>query len=434
MGDLAERVAKAKDHAAPDWSPERANVVRARIDVKAAMRRKVKRNGAVAFALAAVVLTAFVVWHRPPAPQTVLREAAPALLRLEDGSTAVGKSQDARVEPIEIGPTVASMRLLSGVALFSVTPNKNRVFTVLARDVTVTVLGTVFSVGLEPGGVRVTVERGRVHVAWPAGERVLNLGEEAFIADTPAEGPAAVAPQRGEEQAEGDRAPAGSTDVSGTQAGEGAGQPAAAEPVQQGAVEPVQQGAAEPVQQGTNAEPTSPSPAVPTRATAPSAASPGAVSSTTSASWRALAQDGDYSGAYKMMQSNWSGVVRDEPGDLLLAADVARLGGHPDRAIGPLQRVVEKHAGDSRAPLAAFTLGRTLLDQLGRPREAASAFATARRLEPRGAMAQDALAREVESWSRAGEASLARERAEQYVSLYPKGRRLGAVRRLGGLD
>ena len=49
-------------------------------------------------------------------------------------------------------------------------------------------------------------------------------------------------------------------------------------------------------------------------------------------------------------------------------------------------------------------------------------------------MAQDALAREVESWSRAGEASLARERAEQYVSLYPKGRRLGAVRRLGGLD
>ena len=49
-------------------------------------------------------------------------------------------------------------------------------------------------------------------------------------------------------------------------------------------------------------------------------------------------------------------------------------------------------------------------------------------------MAQDALAREVESWSRAGEATLARERAEAYVSLYPKGRRLGAVRRLGGLD
>jgi hypothetical protein len=49
-------------------------------------------------------------------------------------------------------------------------------------------------------------------------------------------------------------------------------------------------------------------------------------------------------------------------------------------------------------------------------------------------MAQDALAREVESWSRAGEASLARERAEEYVAAYPNGRRLGAVRRLGGLD
>src|SRR5262249_23004104 len=111
------------------------------------------------------------------------------------------------------------------------------------------------------------------------------------------------------------------------------------------------------------------------------------------ASWRTLAQDGDYSNAYKLMQSDWSGVVRDEPGELLLAADVARLSGHPARAIEALQRVVEKHASDSRAPLAAFTLGRTLLDQLGRPREAATAFATARRLEPRGAMAQDALAR-----------------------------------------
>lgn len=428
MDDLAGRVAEAKDHVSPDWTPERANVVRARIDVKAAMRRKVKRSGAVAFALAAVVLTAFVLLQRPQATQTAQRDTAATLLRLEDGSTAVGKTRDARVEPIEIGPTVASMRLLSGAARFSVTPNKNRVFMVLARDVTVTVLGTVFSVGLEPGGVRVTVERGRVHVAWPAGERVLNLGEEAFIEDTPAIDERAAAEPRADDERTPEEARA--NDVSAetrTNDAPTEARAAGATAPQNGPGEAVPQpGASEPAQPGV--------PGTASRATPPAGATPGGTSSTARQSWRALAQDGDYSGAYELMQSNWSSAVRDEPGDLLLAADVARLGGHPDRAIGPLQKVVEKHAGDSRAPLAAFTLGRTLLDQLGRPREAASAFATARRLEPRGAMAQDALAREVESWSRAGEASLARERAAQYVSLYPKGRRLGAVRRLGGLE
>jgi transmembrane sensor len=119
---------------------------------------------------------------------------------------------------------------------------------------------------------------------------------------------------------------------------------------------------------------------------------------------------------------------------LLLAADVARLGGHPEKAIARLQRVLSAHRGDSRASLAAFTLGRTLLDQLGRPHEAAEAFATAGKLDPGGALAQDALAREVESWSRAGSAETARDRAEAYVRAYPKGRRLKAVRRFGGLD
>jgi transmembrane sensor len=133
------------------------------------------------------------------------------------------------------------------------------------------------------------------------------------------------------------------------------------------------------------------------------------------------------------MSKEGPNAVRDEPGDLLLAADVARLGGHPEKAVAPLSAVVSSHAGDSRAPLAAFTLGRTLLDQLGRPREAADAFAAARRLDSHGALAQDALAREVESWSHAGEATLAHERATDYVTRYPNGRRLAAVKRLGGL-
>jgi transmembrane sensor len=75
-----------------------------------------------------------------------------------------------------------------------------------------------------------------------------------------------------------------------------------------------------------------------------------------------------------------------------------------------------------------------LLEQLGRPREAAQAFSTARRLDRAGTLTQDALAREVESWSRAGEAQLAGERAREYLKLYPQGRRVSAVKRLGGIE
>ncbi len=66
--------------------------------------------------------------------------------------------------------------------------------------------------------------------------------------------------------------------------------------------------------------------------------------------------------------------------------------------------------------------------------EAAEAFATARTLSPEGALAQDALAREVESWARAAEAATAQERAREYLARYPHGRRAKVVRVLGGLE
>jgi transmembrane sensor len=152
------------------------------------------------------------------------------------------------------------------------------------------------------------------------------------------------------------------------------------------------------------------------------------------APWRALAQDGNYAAALAEIDREGPKSVRDLPEELLLAADAARLGGRPDRAVSFLERLVKRFPRDARAPLAEFTRGRTLLDQLGRPREAAQAFASARRLDSKGAMAEDALAREVEAWSRAGETELARERARDYLVRYPKGRRAAAVRRLGGID
>jgi transmembrane sensor len=166
----------------------------------------------------------------------------------------------------------------------------------------------------------------------------------------------------------------------------------------------------------------------PTPAPAPE---PSAQRPPTQPSWQALAMAGEHKEAYARLNAEGVAAVRNDPDDLLLAADVMRLGGAPARAVPLLERVVKSHPGDSRAPLATFTLGRVLLEQLGRPREAAAAFAQARRT---GVFAEDALAREVESWSRAGEPGLAKERANEYVTRFPKGRRLKAVRSFGGLD
>ena len=117
---------------------------------------------------------------------------------------------------------------------------------------------------------------------------------------------------------------------------------------------------------------------------------------------------------------------------LLAAADAARLQGRAEEGAALLRRIVQHHRADPRAPLAAFTLGRVLLMELGQPRQAAAAFAEARALAPHGPFAEDALAREVEAWAKAGDDAKARARARDYLRTYPSGRRVPAVRALGG--
>ena len=150
------------------------------------------------------------------------------------------------------------------------------------------------------------------------------------------------------------------------------------------------------------------------------------------AAWRPLAERGQYEEARRALKKAGPAAVRDDTADLLLAADAARLSGHPAEAVSYLERVVHGHARDPRAGLAAFTLGRVLLDELGRPREAVDAFALARAVG--GPLAEDALAREVEAASRAGDTSRSRELARTYRQLYPDGRRAKSVARFGGLD
>jgi transmembrane sensor len=140
-----------------------------------------------------------------------------------------------------------------------------------------------------------------------------------------------------------------------------------------------------------------------------------------------------YAEAYRSLVAA-PGVADASAEGLMLAADAARLSGHAAESVPYFRRLLRDHVTDARAPVAAFTLGRILLSELDRPGEAADAFALARRLAPAGALAPDALAREVEAAGRAGDHARARALAAQYLSRYPAGPRADAVRRAGGVE
>jgi transmembrane sensor len=141
----------------------------------------------------------------------------------------------------------------------------------------------------------------------------------------------------------------------------------------------------------------------------------------------------EYAAAYRSLVTSPE-VAEASAEGLMLAADAARLSGHAAESVPYFRRLLREHAGDARAPVAAFTLGRILLAELDRPAEAADAFAQARRLAPAGPLAPDALAREVEAAARAGDRARARAKAGEYEARYPNGPRAADVRRVGGLE
>ncbi|HET9932394.1 MAG TPA: FecR family protein [Polyangiaceae bacterium] len=115
--------------------------------------------------------------------------------------------------------------------------------------------------------------------------------------------------------------------------------------------------------------------------------------------------------------------------DLLQLADEQRRHGNVKGAIATL-RTASSEGGDSaRRAIAAFTLGRLLLDSAGRPAEAAQAFRSCLRLAPPAAIAEDAAARLVEALARSGNRDAAQRSAREYERRYPSGRRLADVRR-----
>jgi transmembrane sensor len=149
-------------------------------------------------------------------------------------------------------------------------------------------------------------------------------------------------------------------------------------------------------------------------------------------SWKQLAKAGDYNAAYRAFQQQSQPLQRVE--ELMLAADSARLSGHATEAIPHLSRVYREFPRDVQAPLAAFTVGRILADQLGRPMQAAEAFRAARALSSSGPLAGDAMAREVECLVQAGNVNQARDVAGRYLKLFPQGRHRPQMQKLAKQD
>jgi transmembrane sensor len=291
--------------------------------------------------------------------------ASVAAVNFPDGSRA-SLEDGARVS-LRPGGADLEVDLLGGAARFEVAHRSGHHFRVHVGTVTVEVVGTSFEVRPGARDVAVTVARGRVHVTAPGRDAYLDSGMAArFMSDAP-RGAAPGTPQ---------------------------------------GIDPTEKDASPPKEQA--------SPRV-----TPLAAS----------AWARAAERKDYSGAYRLLSHVGIGTVRDDPAELFLAADVARLSGHPDQALLPLRRLLEGHARDPRAPYAAFILGRVLLEELHQPHDAALAFARVRELNPATPLASDALAREVLAWARAGDNEQARQRADEYVRAYPNGARLREIRR-----
>jgi len=160
--------------------------------------------------------------------------------------------------------------------------------------------------------------------------------------------------------------------------------------------------------------------------------SPASHSPQSSQVYRSRVARRDYRGAYAELSRN-PALAGDTVEDLLVAADVARLSDHPSEAVPYLQRIVRERPRDERAPLAAFTLGRTL-SGLGRFRDAMVMFGQVRSRWPQSPLAEDALLRQAEAASQMGDLSAARRIAEKYDRDYPNGQRRSEVRRHAHLE
>ncbi len=118
--------------------------------------------------------------------------------------------------------------------------------------------------------------------------------------------------------------------------------------------------------------------------------------------------------------------------DLLDEVDRARRQGRYKRASVLLNKLIKEFPDDPVVGLAVLTLARIHLNRLGHPAAAAEAFRFAANVKTLPAsLREQAAARTVEAFHRAGNRALARTMRDRYIRRYPNGEWLQMVERWG---
>jgi len=112
--------------------------------------------------------------------------------------------------------------------------------------------------------------------------------------------------------------------------------------------------------------------------------------------------------------------------DAMDRADSERRGGQPRAAVATLRALVD--GGDRRAPLAAFTIAKIHAEDLGDALSGAKWFDRAIALGLPGGLDEEAHARAVEGYSRAGARAEASRARGRYEARFPNGRHLARVK------
>lgn len=404
MTELDPRLSNALAQIGDAWTSDRSerNLAGTRVRHRRLRRRRSALGGSLGACL--VLAAIWIAWPRPitgPQPSVAGSSASPLAaagpMQFQDGSRIELLDAAGRVVVDEVTRELISVRLLSGRVRVEVVRRPERAFRVECGAVSVSVLGTAFELTRDGERTHVSVLRGRVAVEASDGSHQLSGGEAGWFPRSRVEG----------DLPRGRAVPDGPTGVFRGQLD--------AVPLD----EPSPRSADDALWS-----------ARPERARG--RALPRRAASQHEPAWQIQAKRGDYKRAFELMPAA-PGALADDIEALLLAADAARLSGHPAPAVPYLRRVIERHPHDSRAALAAFTLGGVLLNQLDRPREADAAYAQARSLALSPALAQDALARQVGAAERAGDAARVRQLAGEYLRRYPDGRRVQWVRETSGL-
>lgn len=382
--DLRQRLSRARAHLDAGFDDGDVERSLSSLSKRIQHRQRVRQAGLATSALLLLGLAWFTLGPSQQArlaqrdPASVAPSAEPlTLAHTRDGSLARALETGTQLQVQQDGEHEVALSLGAGAGHFEVSKRPGRRYHVRAGDVDVVVLGTVFDVKRRGPRTQVSVSHGAVQVRWASGQTILRAGESDWFP----------------------RTSAASTEAFAESLAEASAQAYAAEQQLDESREPANTSATHAVSRVNRHD-----------------------------AWRTLARAGKHGEAFRTLDR---APVEDLDG-LLLAADAARLSGHPREAAEYLERLVERYPSRASARLGAFTLAGLLLHELGNPARAARSYERAYQLDPQGPLAEDALAREAEAYAKAGQRERARQAAERYLARYPEGVRRSELQRYLG--